>query len=302
MNDEVVTINSRQIELSNLDKVMFADDGISKGDLVRYWRRIAPTALRHFRGLPLTMRRYPGGIDARGFFQKHKPEYFPDWINHVRLPKQDGEVDHVLVDDAATLVYLANQACIEFHLALACADRPGHPNRLIFDLDPSDDDFTKVQHAARHLKALLDALELPSFVQTTGSRGLHVVVPLDRNAEFDGVREFCDRLAGRLADQAPDLMTVEQRKNRRGDRVYLDTQRNAYGQTAVAPYSIRARNGAPVATPLKWQEALARHLHPRKYHIGNVFRRLAQMRDPWADMARHACSLTRARRRLERLP
>lgn len=294
-------VDQRRIELSRPDKVLFPEDAITKGDLVRYYSRIAPTALRHFRNRPLTMQRFPDGIDTPGFFQKHRPQYFPSWIHHVRLEKEDGEVDYVMVDDAATLIYLADQACITFHLALACADRPRHPDRLIFDLDPSDDDFTKVQRSAAALKELLDELALPCFVQTTGSRGLHVVVPLDRSEDFDAVRQFADRLASLLADRQPALMTVEQRKRERGHRLYIDTQRNAYGQTAVAPYAVRARAGAPVATPLTWREALSGKMHPRKYHLRNLFRRLAQTDDPWADIARHACSLRRARERFEDL-
>lgn len=301
MADDAVTIDGHRLELSHTDKVLFPGDGITKGDLIRYYHRIAPVALRHFRERPLTMHRHPDGIDAGGFFQKHRPDYFPAWIHHARLAKEDGEVDHILVDDAATLVYLAEQACITFHLALARADRPRHPDRLVFDLDPSDEDFHKVQRTAARLKTLLDDIELPSFVQTTGSRGLHVVVPLDRGEEFDAVRAFSRRLALKLADREPELVTVEQRKRKRGDRVYLDVQRNAYGQTAVAPYAVRGRPGAPVATPLTWREALARDLHPRKYHIGNLFRRLGQTEDPWAAMSSHACSLARARQRFESL-
>lgn len=299
MADNLVRLDDQRIELSKLDKVLFPEDGITKGDLVNYYRRIATVALRHFRQRPLTMHRYPDGIAAGGFFQKHRPDYFPAWIDHVRLEKQGGEVDHVVVDDAATLVYLADQACVTFHLALARADRPDHPDRLVFDLDPSDNDFAKVQQAAAGLKGLLGELRLPHFVQTTGSRGLHVVVPLDQSEGFDGVRAFAGQLARHLAGQQPDLMTVEQRKRHRGTRVYLDTQRNAYGQTAVAPYSVRARPGAPIATPVTWREALSSGMQPRKYHIGNLFRRLAQTEDPWADISGHACSLNHARQRFE---
>jgi len=148
---------------------------------------------------------------------------------------------------------------------------------------------------------LLQELGLPVFVQTTGSSGLHLLVPLDRGEEFDTVRDFSDRVTRYLASRHTDLMTVAKRKDQRGDRVYLDVQRNAYGQTAVAPYAVRAREGAPVATPLRWSEVQDRKLHPQKYHVGNLFRRLAQIDDPWADLARHGCSLQKAGKRLCRL-
>lgn len=301
MTGILLSVSGHDIEISNPDKVLFPADELTKGDLIDYCRRIAEVALKHYRDRPLSMHRFPDGIDAEGFFQKQAPEYFPDWIKRVRLAKEDGEVDHVVANNAATLVYLANQACITAHLALARADHPHHPDRLIFDLDPSDDDFSKVQETAAALKALLDQLELPVFVQTTGSRGLHLVIPLDRQADFDAARAFSDQVSRNLAGQHPNLMTVEKRKNKRGDRVYLDIQRNAYGQTSVAPYAVRARPGAPVATPLAWKEAMAGDLDPRKYHMGNIFRRLARVDDPWVAIARHACSLSRARERLDRV-
>jgi bifunctional non-homologous end joining protein LigD len=206
-----------------------------------------------------------------------------------------------MANNTATIVYLANQGCITPHLALARQDRPDHPDRLIFDLDLSDDDFKKIQGAAARLKDLLDELELAAFVQTTGSRGLHVVVPLDRSAAFDAVREFASDLAGYLAKRHPDELTVEQRKDQRGNRVFLDYLRNAYGQTAVAPYAVRAIGGAPVATPLRWDEVGAGDLEAQKYTIKNIFRRLAQTGDPWSGIGRRAHALGAARKRLSEM-
>jgi len=217
--------------------------------------------------------------------------HFPDWIGRETLPKSDGEVTYVVADSPATLVYLADQACITPHLALSRTDRPKHPDRMIFDLDPSNDDFSKVQSTARRLHRALDGLDLPSFVQTTGSRGLHIVVPLDRSADFDAVREFTHGLCRRLAADNPKLMTVEQRKNKRGDRVFLDNLRNAYGQTSVGAYAVRALPGAPIATPLNWKEVGAGAMHPQKYRIDNIFRRLAQIEEPWKSINESATAL-----------
>lgn len=295
MNESVVQVDGHEIEISHPDKLLFSSPDISKLQLADYYRRIAPVALRHYRDRALSMHRYPDGIGKEGFFQKAIPDYFPDWIERVTLPKEGGQVTYVVANNAATLVYLANQACITPHLALARTDKPDRPDRMIFDLDPSDDDFGKVQATAKHLKTLLDRLELASFVQTTGSRGLHVVVPLDRKMDFEPVREFSHRVCRELAGDHPDLMTVEQRKNKRGKRVFLDDLRNAYGQTSVAPYAVRARTGAPVATPLDWNEVNRDDLDPQKFNIGNVFRRLGQIDDPWSNIARHAQGLKRAR-------
>ena len=297
-DSETITLGNRRIELSHLDKLLFPESGLTKRDLVDYYRRIADTALPYFRDRPLSMHRFPDGIEAEGFFQKNVPDHFPDWFDREEMKKEGGKVTYAIVNDAAALVYIANQGCITPHLSLARRDKPDHPDRLIFDLDPSDDDFAKVQETARLFKELLDRLELPVFIQTTGSRGFHLVVPLDRSEPFDQVRDFAHRLAERMAAKHRKLMTVEHRKGQRGDRVFLDTLRNAYGQTAVAPYAVRAKAGAPVATPLRWRDAAASDLTPQKYTIGNIFRRLAQTADPWAGIDGKAVALGAARQRL----
>lgn len=294
----IIQVDGHQIEIGHPGKLLFKSPDITKLELAEYYHRISNVALRHYRDRALSMHRYPDGIGSEGFFQKNIGEHFPDWVERKTLPKKDGEVTHVVANEAATLVYLADQACITPHLALSRIDRPHHPDRMIFDLDPSDDDFGKVRQTARRLKNFLSDLKLTAFVQTTGSRGLHVVVPLDRSLEFDRVREFSHRVCRELAGKHPELMTVEQRKNKRGKRVFLDDLRNAYGQTSVAPYAVRALPGAPVAAPLSWDEADRHDLDPQKYNIRNIFRRLGQIDDPWADIARHAQGLEDARRRL----
>jgi bifunctional non-homologous end joining protein LigD len=301
MAAETITVDGREIELSNIDKVLFPKAGLTKGDLIEYYRRIAPVLLPHIEGRALSFQRFPDGIEAEGFFQKNASDYFPDWIARTRLAKEDGSVEHVLANDAATLVYLANQACITLHISLARAERPRHPDRLVIDLDPSDDDFALVKKVARWAGNLLDELELTPFVQTTGSRGLHVWVPLDGSADFDEVSRFAKDLAGLLEQRHPDEVTTEQRKNARGDRVFLDILRNAYGQTAVAPYAVRARPAASLATPLDWDELDEAGLAPDRYTIANIFRRLGQKHDPWADMAKCARSLDSAAARLGKM-
>lgn len=291
MSDETTTVGGHDIAISNRDKVLFPESGLTKGDLIDYYARIAPTMLPHVRNRPLSMRRFPDGIGKGGFFQKDTPDYFPDWVETAALKKEGGTVRHVLANDAATLVYLANQGCIEPHVGLSRVDRVDFPDRLIFDLDPSDGDFDKVRDAARAVRACTDELELVGFVMTTGSRGLHVVFPLDRSADFDTVRDFAHRLAANVAALHPDVLTVEQRKDKRGDRVFLDYLRNGYAQTAIPPYGVRAKEGAPVATPLDWSEVGDGKLTPHKYTIKSLFRRLAQRDDPWKDIDRSAQSI-----------
>lgn len=284
MTTQTVTAGGRDVEISNAEKVLFPDDGITKLDLARYFARISDTALRYWRDRPLTLRRFPDGIDGDGFFQKNVPDYFPGWIGRVDLPKEGGTVTYALATEPATAVYLADQGCVELHLALTRADRPKHPDRMIFDLDPSDGDFGKVQEVARSVRKALEDRGLQSFVATTGSRGLHIVLSLNATAEFDALRPFARQIATEVADAHPSLATTEQRKAKRGDRVLVDTFRTAYGQTAIAPYGVRARPGAPVATPLRWEEAFASDLTPDRYTISSIFRRLGQIEDPWAEI------------------
>jgi bifunctional non-homologous end joining protein LigD len=205
----------------------------------------------------------------------------------------------VLCNNTATLVYLANQGVLTLHGWLSLADRPRHPDRLIFDLDPPDDDFAAVRYAARRVGELMEAIGLTPHVMTTGSRGLHVLAPLDAETHFDAVRDLARTMADHLAEQHPDRLTVEQRKDKRKDRLYLDVMRNAYGQTAVVPYSLRAKPGAPVATPLDWDELDRSDLGPRSYDLRSVHQRLAQKDDPWKNIRPHAASARLARERLE---
>jgi len=299
MTVETFDLDGHRVAVSNADKVLFPADGITKGDLAHHYARIAGVALPHCRDRPLTLQRFPDGLDGDGFFQKNVPDHFPDWIARAELPKEGGTVRHMLARSAADLVYLADQGCITPHLGVARADRPERPDRLIFDLDPpGDDDFARVQELGGLLRDALEARGLPTYVQVTGSRGLHVVIPLRRSCGFEPVRAAMRGFAARLAEAHPALATVEQRKENRGDRVLIDTFRTARGQTYVAPYAVRARPGAPVATPLRWDEALSAGMSPRRYDIGSIHRRLGQTDDPWRDIDDHALDARAAADRL----
>jgi len=288
------------VELSNEDKVFFPDDGLTKGDLIRYYERIAAHMLPWLKDRPLVLQRFPDGIEAEGFYQKQVGEHFPDWIATVRVEKiGDGSQELAVCSSKTALVYLANQGCVTFHPWLCRVDRLHHPDQLCIDLDPPGDDFAAVRDAARACRELFDALGLPTFPKVTGSKGVHLVVPLDRSADFDAVRAFARDAMELLARRRPDQLTTEVRKAARRGRIFLDVARNAWAQTAVAPYSVRARPGAPVAVPIAWDE-LGR-IEARSFTIENVFRRLDRREDPWKGMARRARGLDAARERLERL-
>lgn len=292
----------RSIELTHSEKVLYPNDGITKADLAEYVRRVAKRMLPYLADRPIAMERYPDGLDGERFFQKNASRYFPEWITRARVRKADGSVQHVIVDQPATLLYLANQACLTIHTFLSRVDRIRFPDQLIFDLDPPGSDFDAARRFALDVRALLeDELRLPTFVKTTGGDGLHIHVPLDRSEDFDSVRAFAADVAALLVRRAPDRVTTEQRKQKRGDRLFVDVMRNAYAQTAVAPYTPRARDGAPVAMPIAWREVRDAQLRPARYTISTVPRRIAAREDPWKGMTRRARSLANARERLARL-
>jgi bifunctional non-homologous end joining protein LigD len=297
----VVRVGSHTVELSNADKVLFPDDGITKGDVIEYYRRIAPQMIPHLRGRPLALHRFPDGVKGEGFFQKTAPDYFPDWIETVELPRErGGTVRHVVCNDAATLVYLADQAVLVLHRLLVTSAAPRKPVEMIMDLDPAEDDPADARNAARVLRDLLDEVGVRAYTKSTGSKGLHIHVPLDGSDDFETVRGFARDLAREMVRRDPNHLTVEQRKSNRRGRLFVDWLRNSYGQHAVVPYTLRALSGAPVAVPLDWDEATSADFDPRRYRLSNVFRRIARKRDPWEGINRRSRSIAEAARRLRR--
>jgi bifunctional non-homologous end joining protein LigD len=290
-----------KVEVSRPEKLLFPNDGVTKADLAAYYERVAEHMLPHVKGRPISMQRFPDGIDGYGFFHKDVPNHFPSWIRRVEVPKRGGSVTHAVIWDADTLVYLADQACITPHVWLSRMDRVRQPDRIVIDLDPSVRDFAAVRRAARAAGALFEELGLAPFAMATGSRGLHVWAPLRRGEDFDEVREFARGAARLLAARHPDELTTEARKAKRGDRILLDVARNAYAQTAVPPYAVRPRPGAPVATPLEWKELSDSRLRPDRWTVKNLFRRLASKGDPWAGIGSHARGLAGPRKRLRAL-
>ncbi len=289
------------VPIGRADKVLWPDEGRTKLDLATYYAAVAPAMGRHLAGRPVSMQRFPDGIGGPSFYEKKVPAHFPSWVHTAEVRTADGPQRQVLVEDAASLVYLADQACVTPHTWLATVADLDHPDQMVFDLDPRGDPaeageggLRRVRRATRLVGELLDDLGLTSYLKTSGSRGYHVLVPLRPAEDFDTVRAFARACAERLADAEPDLLTVEQRKDKRGERIFVDVLRNGYGQTVVPPYAVRGRPGAPVSTPLRWDE-LSR-VAPGGHDMDSVRRRLAQRADPWADLRRRAQALARARR------
>ncbi len=284
------------VEVQREEKILFPDTGITKGDLVEYYESVSPCILPHLKGRPLTLQRFPDGIDEAGFYQKKVPDYFPDWIGKVRVRlKEGGDQTQAMASNTATLVYLANQGMVTPHLWLSRSDDPASPDRMIFDLDPAGESFEPVRKAAKAIRKVVEKMGLSAFFMTTGSTGGHVWVPLRRGPDFDSVRSLASSVAEGVAADFPDDFSTEIRKEARGGRLYLDVGRNAYGQTAVAPYAVRPRPGAPVATPLEWEELDEKGMTSRRYDIPSIRKRLSGKEDPWKGMGRRGGSVTRAR-------
>ena len=276
--------------MSRPDKPLFPC-GVTKADLARHYVAVAEVMMPHVRGRLVSMQRFPNGIDGKGWYEKQLPKHFPDWIASVTVPKQGGTVTHVVVNEAATLVYLANQACITPHVWLSRADRPERPDRLIIDLDPSGEDFDAVRETARDVVGpLLRDHGLTPYAMTTGSRGIHVVAPLRRTADFEVLREWSAQLA-EVAAARDDRLTTAFSKADRGGRILVDVMRNRWAQTAVPPYAVRPRRGAPVAVPIAWEELDDDALRPDAWTVRTIGERLAAAGDPWADMQRDAANV-----------
>lgn len=304
MGDKVINLDGHDISLSSLDKVYFPNASITKGDLIDYYRRMAERMLPYMRHRPVTMHRFPDGIGGYGFYMKEAPDYFPEWIERVSIQvEEEGgkEQPQIVCNNAATLIYLANQGTITPHIWLSCTGHLDRPDKLIFDLDPAGRSFDLVREGARDLRPLLAEVGLVPFVMTTGGKGLHVVVPLEPEADFDVVRLFARALAELLVRREPQKYTLEMRKSNRKGRLFLDYLRNSFAQNSVTPYAVRAKPGAPVATPLEWEELGDGNLDSQRYNMKNIFRRLGQKSDAWQGMREKARPLASARARLAEL-
>jgi bifunctional non-homologous end joining protein LigD len=292
----------RELRLSNLDKPFWPEEGITKGDLIAYYRDVAEVLVPHLRGRPFTMKRYPDGWQGKNFFQKQAPSHMPSWIKRAPLPAstREGEkkiIDYALVDDELALLWMVNMGCIDMHIWSSRVDKPDRPDWVMFDLDPSEGaTFDDVVTVAKLVKETLDLLELEGFPKTSGSRGIHVLVPIARRQTFAQAREFAAVIAGALARAHPGLVTTEwARKKRRG--VLVDANQNRPGATNASVYSVRPRAGAFVSTPLRWDE-VAPGLDPGAFTMDAVLDRVAKDGDLFAGVLGGKQSLAKALRAL----
>jgi len=279
--------------ITHPEKVLFPDDGITKGELAAYYEAIAPVMLPHLRGRPVTMERYPAGIGRQGFWQKDVSKGFPDWLERVEVPKKGGVVHHPVVTDVRSLLWTANQNTITHHVWSSRVPHLKYPDVCVFDLDPSGDDVDAVRAAALGLRDLLDKLALPSWIKTTGSKGFHIIVPLDGKTAVGQVARFTDAVGTFFVSLAPNALTQEFNKVDRRGRIYVDTGRNGFHSTFAAAYTVRARPGAPVSAPCTWKEVERGEVAPATFTIRNVLDRVKRIGDVWGDMRRQRNPLVR---------
>jgi bifunctional non-homologous end joining protein LigD len=285
---------ARDVRLSSADRVLFPESGITKGDLFAYYDAVAPTLVPHLRDRPFTMKRWREGIAGGSFFQKQAPKGIPDWLptrTFTTHPREGGsrEVDFPLVNSREALLWMVQMHCIDMNAWYSRIDMPQRPDYVLFDLDPPDGEFALAVRAALLVKEALDALELRSYVKTSGADGIHVLVPIARRYGFDRTHAFAETVSKRLAEENPGVITTEWLKKKR-DGVLLDYHQNGAGKTIASAYSVRPKPGAPVSTPLDWDE-LTPKLDPARFTMAAVLERVEKRGDLFQPVLRGGQSL-----------
>ena len=293
-----MTARTDTVVITHPDKVLFPEDGITKGQLAAYYEAIAPILIPHVRGRPVTMERYPQGIGKKGFWQKDVSKGFPSWLERVEVPKKDGVVHHPVITDTRSLMWVTNQNTITQHVWASRLPDLNYPDLCVFDLDPSKDDVKSVRGAAVGLRDLLAELGLPSWVKTTGSKGFHIAVPIDGRSSYEVVARFAHAVGTRLVERDPENLTQEFYKADRGGRILVDTGRNEYSATFAAVYAVRPKRGAPVSAPCSWEEVERGTVEPAGFTLRTMAARLSEVGDLWAEMSHTTQSLRKPIARL----
>jgi bifunctional non-homologous end joining protein LigD len=291
----------REVKLSSADRVLFPDDGVTKGDLFEYYKAIAPVLVPHLRDRPFTMKRYRDGAAGQGFFQKQAPKGMPSWIKtrQFRTFQRDGGtrlVDFPLVDSPEAVLWMVQMHCIDMNAWYSRVDKPDRPDFVVFDLDPPDDGFADAIRVAHLVREALEELDLRSYVKTSGADGIHVLLPITRRSSFDETYEFAELLSRSLEERNPGLVTTEWlKKKRRG--VLVDHRQNGHGKTIASAYSVRPKPGAPVSTPLRWEE-LTPDVRPRDFGMREALERVERHGDLYEPVLRGGQALGPALRTL----
>jgi bifunctional non-homologous end joining protein LigD len=292
------------VKLTSPDRVLYPDDGITKGDLFEYYRQVGVAIVPHLKDRPFTMKRYPHGIAGEVFFQKQAPKGMPNWIptrQFRTLPREGGPrlVDFPLVNTPEAVLYMVQMNCIDMNAWYSRVDKPDRPDFVLFDLDPPDGGFELAIEVAHLIRELLDELELPGYVKTSGADGIHVVAPITRRSTFEQTYHFAEQASRLLERRHPGKLTTEWLKKKR-EGVLVDHRQNGHGKTIASVYSVRPKPGAPVSTPLRWEE-LTPEVRPRDFGMAEALERIERHGDLFAPVLREPRPLAPAARKLERL-
>lgn len=299
MVSNTVSIEGRSFALSRLDKVLWPQDGYTKGELINYYVEVAPYIIPHLQGRPMVFTRYPDGIEKQSFYQKNAPPSLPEWIKTYPYysPDSQRDINFILVEESATLAWLANQACIEMHPWLSCTDSVDYPDFVVFDLDPSPgNSFEQVRTIALLTRRVLNELGLRSYIKTSGAQGLHVYLPLESKYRYEEIRDFGRSVAQIICTMEPDIATVERTVKKRGAKIYVDYMQNVKGKTLCSAYSVRPRPGATVSAPLQWDEVNS--IKPSDFTIKTILPRLQKVGELFAPVLSDRQSLEAALRQL----
>ncbi|GHA28201.1 ATP-dependent DNA ligase [Salinimicrobium marinum] len=265
------------IEITHPEKIIFPEKNITKGDMAAYYDKIADKMLPYLKDRPLTLHRFPSGIEDQGFYQKNASDYFPGFIKRVEIETEEGTNTQIICNDKKTLLYLVNQNTVAFHIWMSKKDKIREPDKVVFDLDPPENSFDKVKEAAKVLRNFLRKKKKDPELMTTGQSGFHLSYEIRRGKDFDTIKKELRAMAEEVTNLRPDLLTTKIRKDQRGGKIFVDYLRNAYAQTAVCPYSLRPNKEAGIATPLEWEE-LSKMESASQYNYNNIFRRLGQLK------------------------
>jgi bifunctional non-homologous end joining protein LigD len=283
-----------EIAITHPEKVMFPDDGITKGELAAYYELVAPAMLLHMKGRPVTLERFHRGIGEKGFFQKNVAKGAPAWLERVAVPKKDGVVNYPVVRDTRGIMWLTNQNCITPHVWTSRVPDLVHPDLCIFDLDPLEENADALRSATLLLRDTLAELGVTSWVKTSGSKGFHVAFALDEKSDSGQVAHFAHSFGRELVRRAPDLLTQEFYKADRGGKILIDTARNEFGATYAAAYAVRPKPGAPVSAPCTWEEVESGQAGPQTFTLRTMAERLHARGDLWGNIFQARTSLPAA--------
>ncbi len=295
MISNTVSIEGRSFDLSRLDKVLWPQDGYTKGELINYYVEIAPYIIPHLQGRPMVFTRYPDGIDGQSFYQKNAPSSLPQWIKTFPYysPDSQRDINFILVEESATLAWLANQACIEMHPWLSSAASVDYPDFAVFDLDPSPgNSFEQVKTIALLTRQILNELGLRSYIKTSGSEGLHIYLPVENKYSYEEIRDFGRSVAQIICTMQPEIATIERTVKKRGAKVYVDYMQNVKGKTLCCAYSVRPRPGATVSAPLHWDEVNS--IRPSDFTIKTILPRVRKVGELFAPVLSDQQSLDAA--------